>query len=110
MAYIHLNNISEIPQKGKVAVLVLVEDRAPCKKFMNETNGAIGELLEVTKAPTGGTYCILPWNDETRNNLTLRAMPTVIIYVDGKETKRFDGHWYSRFQIADLISEGFNTK
>jgi len=107
MSFINITEPSEIPQEGNVAVFILVDSRAPCKKFLNYAAQAVS-ILEPECNPTNGTYLVLNWNDVVKEEFTLGGMPTCIVFVDGVEKKRFVGHFYSQFEIAGLIAEGFN--
>jgi len=96
----------QIPAEGKVAVFVIF-DTAPCRKFINYANTAIGRILEA-KEPTGGSYFKIINTPPVKEALRISLMPTCIVYVDGEEKKRFTGHFWSEFEIANKISEGFN--
>jgi hypothetical protein len=101
-----INEISQIPSKGKVVVFV-VFNTAPCKKFINYAFQAIG-ILEKPIDPTGGLYFQINNTPAVKESLRISLMPTCIIYVDGEEKKRFTGHYHSQFEIANMIRKGFS--
>jgi len=107
MALTEIDSISKVPTTGKVVVVIINGFRAPCKKFVNTTNNAIG-IIENANPPMSGLYFLLQLTSEIKEVLSIRAMPFAVVYVDGVEKKRWDGHWYSEFQIADMIREGFS--
>ena len=107
MALVEIDSISKVTTTGKVVVVIINGFRAPCKKFVNTTNSAIG-IIESANPPVGGSYFLLQLTGEIKKALSIRAMPVAIVYVDGFEKKRWDGHWYSEFQIANMIREGFS--
>ena len=96
----------QIPTKGKVVVFV-VFDTAPCRKFMNYVNVAIGKVLEA-KEPTGNSYFKIINSTSVKEALRISSMPTCIVYVDGEEKTRFSGHFWSEFEIANKINQGFS--
>ncbi|MDD5651745.1 MAG: thioredoxin domain-containing protein [Candidatus Nanoarchaeia archaeon] len=97
-----LESVDQIPTSGIVVVLVQVESRTPCKKFLNEMNASISELLKDVNA----TYYTLELTNTVKESLGVHYIPTVIVYKDEKEIKRFNGHYWSKFQIAGYIREG----
>jgi hypothetical protein len=105
MDIINISEIFQIPTNGKVVVFIMVDSRAPCKKFLSYAQTGINI---VEKNPTGASYYLLPFTNEIKETLRLSGMPTTIVYVDGIEKKRFQGHFWSEFEIANMISEGFN--
>lgn len=107
MAIIEIDNLDKLPSEGKIVVFILIDKKAPCKKFLNYAKQATG-ILEDGNNPQYALYFLLPWNDVTKNEFRLSSMPTTIIYVDGEEKKRFSGHFWSHFEIASMIVEGFN--
>lgn len=102
---IEIINVSEIPKEGKVALFVTF-NTAPCKKFINTSENAIG-MIE-SKNHIGATYFKITNNAEVKEALNITSMPVCIIYVDGEEKKRFTGHFWSNFEIANMIGEGFS--
>ena len=103
---VDITNPNEIPKEGKVAVFVTF-DTAPCKKFINTSNQSIG-MLEKEPNPAGGTYFRITNNADVKEALGITRMPVGIVYVNGEEKKRFTGHFWSHFEIAGFIAEGFN--
>jgi len=99
---IDITSPNEIPKEGKAVVFVVFET-APCKKFINASNSAINEVLKDKE----NHYFKLLNTPEVKEALGITSMPTAIVYVDGEEKKRFSGHFYSRFEIAAMIGEGF---
>lgn len=97
-----LDDISLMPKEGNVVLLFQVATRAPCKKFYNEMSAGISELLQDVQA----TYYTVELTTEIKKQFRVSYLPTVIVYRDGKETKRFNGHYWSKFQIAAWIKEG----
>lgn len=102
---IEIANPNDIPKEGKVAVFVTFKT-TPCQKFLNYSRQAIG-ILE-GKNPLGGSYFNIQNTPEVKEALKINMMPTCIVYVDGVEKKRFTGHFWSQFEIANYISEGFS--
>jgi hypothetical protein len=109
MALIEIDSISKVPTTGKVVVVIINGFRAPCKKFVNTTNQSIG-IIESANPPAGGLYFLLQLNNDLKDSLFISAMPIAIVYVNGVEKKRWSGHWYSEFQIANMIREGFSKE
>jgi hypothetical protein len=102
---IRIINPNEIPKEGKVVLFVTFET-APCKKFINTANQSIS-IIEKNKVEA--SYYQITNNNEVKEALRINSMPTCIVYVDGEEKKRFSGHFYSQFEIANMISNGFNS-
>ena len=103
---VEITSPNEIPKEGKVAVFVTF-NTSPCKKFLNYSRQSIG-MLENEKNPQGGTYLNILNNAEVKEALRITVMPACIVYVNGEEKKRFTGHFWSQFEIAGFIAEGFN--
>jgi len=102
-----IQKVEQIPQEGLVVVVVLVGNRAPCVKYLNYFRQAMGILEDPKKNPANAKYFTLTWNNEVKTALNLHGMPTTIVYKDGEEKKRFVGHFWSQFEIAQFIGEGF---
>lgn len=100
---ITISDVSQIPATGKVVVIVLVEVRAPCRKFLNNCRSAVTMLESQDNPPLGASYFFLPMSDIVKEALTIRAMPVAIVYKDGVEVKRIEGHWNTQFVLHDEI-------
>lgn len=99
----NINSLSAMPTEGKV-VLVVAWDTAPCKKFINTLNQAIGHILSKNEKTADISYFKIPNTNEVKQSIKVSQMPSCIIYQDGVEKKRFGGHWCSMFDIAGYIS------
>lgn len=94
-----------IPQEGIAVVTILIDVRAPCKKYLNNFRNAIG-LLENEKNPLGAQYFWLMWSEEVKNYYNLHGMPTTYVFVDGEIKKTWVGHFWSHFEIAEYVKQG----
>jgi hypothetical protein len=97
-----ITSMDQIPKTGIAVLLCQVEERSPCKKFYNEMNACISELMQDVQAQ----WLVVELTPEIREAIRSHYLPTVIVYKNGEETKRFTGHYWGKFQISDYIREG----
>ncbi len=94
-----------INHQGFAAIAFLAFDSIPCEKFQPELDGAADKLVEWIRF----------WKLETEENptvcvnLNVTVVPSVLIFRDGMEVMRFEGH-YCEESLVDRIKHEVRRK